>query len=117
MERLRLLDSLHYAFVRLPVIVNPKPSWSLEDVRASVEWLCPHQCVALLRVHGGHGVLGDPYSWCITIVREDERAVMKGTPMAPTIEELNAIEVVLRGVGFKRRRWIDVDGEFHDKEL
>ena len=42
---------------------------------------------------------------------------MKGTPMAPTIEELNAIEVALRGVGFKRRRWIDVDGEFHDKEL
>ncbi len=83
---------------------------------ASIEWVCSH--AGVLRVHPGHGVLGDPYTFCLTVVRDGPQALLKGMVKAPTAEEANAVEDVLRREGFKRRRyWVAGDDSPHDAEL
>jgi hypothetical protein len=84
-------------------------------VTASLEWLCDH--VAVARVHQGHGRFGDPYGWCVAVVKDGECAVLKGALKGPTVGQAHAVEDALRGAGFKRVRFIDIDGDVHDKEL
>lgn len=100
-------------------------------MRASLEPLCPAGfwqrlgrllglcgAVYLLRLHRDPaGQLGDPYHWFTVIVRHGKRAVIKGALSGITVEGGDAMRAALKGVGFRRWRWYDIDGNTHDREF
>lgn len=88
----------------------------MREIRsASIQWL--KSPGGVLRVHPENGVFGDKYSWCCTVEPFDDLAMLHGTMAAPTTAEFIAIFDVLRLAGYKRVRWVRIDGRVKDWNL
>lgn len=74
----------------------------VDDVYCSLDWLCRH--VALARTHPAGG-LGDPWTWCATVLRQGDTAFLVGVMRAPTATEARALLTALRDSGMTRRRF------------
>lgn len=89
---------------------------NVSDIKtASIEWL--KSPAAIVRIHDEGGVYGDPYDWSCTIEAIGDLAIFRATLTAPTQSGFRALQNAMKKAGFKKARWIRIDGRERNWEI